>query len=752
MKTQQTYRTDIEFIDKDHIASMFMANCEMNNVYSEGEYYLFVAEIIGKDDSYFKDELIKASLDTQKEIQRQLAEVDVWYEQQFRTDYEGNKVIIDDWNREDESAKVALNKERNKRIQAIHDNRDSILQNYIKIYKQNTIINDWKNIGYKKVFDSTLKYQSIWTYDDVLNYFKKNGFPIKRQTEIEKLESGLNVCKIRHILRNDVMIDEAMLLALIEMQERKSFFEYVADRDKLINIIMSVVSIIVAVACAFIPGGQVVTGWLLAAQIIGTVAGVAGAVLGLVNIALADQNEAEMKDVTQKTNDLMLRNMPKSGNFVDTSITDPYSMYANGRLWKQGAAGRDRYDQILPHEPYRALDDKFKDSDMFDVLNNKIDKEAGGDQYLSNLYSDGKWVNPSSLKALLNGAVPIYLSMRNKITQACFKWLSKEGLGTYYLFEDNPDDSWTSSKDNYIDRYRNIEFENEGDVKGFTFIATTYLVKEKREIMPGYIVESGRIVGYIHDVSTKWDKDEGNKTQIKTDAITDNIHVFFIRNESKTLLGKDIDIFNLQDFKTSIIGGIMPPISTPIDSVCRNLTRYLDEKKKYECEYEVWNCGGKEIKYYTKIQEVGRNKIDISETSPKFSLKYEWKFWIRGEAKAKIRFRAREKELSYTTNLFIKEELNTPCVPYIEGKNVYRYFDRNTRFASIPGFSFIFMGSYNALADTPSKDFTEVTIYHKHKKDNKRKYKTFNGKKICEGSTYFGVSPFLNAQRNITMF
>ncbi|WP_289769595.1 hypothetical protein [Helicobacter bilis] len=51
--------------------------------------------------------------------------------------------------------------------------------------------------------------------------------------------------------------------------------------------------------------------------------------------------EEEMKEITQKTNDLMLRNMPKSGNFVDTAITDPYSMYANGRLWKEGAAGRE---------------------------------------------------------------------------------------------------------------------------------------------------------------------------------------------------------------------------------------------------------------------------------------------------------------------------------------------------------------------------------------------------------------------------
>lgn len=404
LKTQETYRSEVEFIDKDHIASMFMANCEMNEVYDEMAYYLFVAEIVGKDESYFKDELIQASLSTEREIQRQLNEVALWYENQFRINGDGDKVVKDEWNREGESAIDVLNAERDNRIQAIHNNRDNIYQNYLKDYKKNKVISDWKNIGYKKVFDSTLKYQSTWTYDDVLRYFKTHGFPIKRQSAIEALESNLNVCKVRHILRNDIMIDEAILLALLEMQERKSWFAAVAEDKKFWQAFMLVVSIIVAIGTAFIPGGQAVTGWLLAAQIVGYVASAASMILSVYNMISSAIQEEEMKEITQKTNDLMLRNMPKSANFVDTAITDPYSMYANGRLWKEGAAGRERYDQMLPHEPYRALDDKFKDSDMYDILNNKNEKSAGGDQYLSNLYSDGKWVNPSSLKAVLNGA------------------------------------------------------------------------------------------------------------------------------------------------------------------------------------------------------------------------------------------------------------------------------------------------------------------------------------------------------------
>lgn len=84
--------------------------------------------------------------------------------------------------------------------------------------------------------------------------------------------------------------------------------------------------------------------------------------------------------------------------------------------------------------------------------------------------------------------------------------------------------------------------------------------------------------------------------------------------------------------------------------------------------------------------------------------------------------------------------------------DVCRYFDTKTRFAYTDGEygndEFIFDGFiiggnrkfFVAVADTPNRDFVEVTIYHKE--SNK-------GKSI---TTYFGISPFLNAKRNITMF
>ncbi|WP_317398584.1 hypothetical protein [Helicobacter bilis] len=162
-----------------------------------------------------------------------------------------------------------------------------------------------------------------------------------------------------------------------------------------------------------------------------------------------------------------------------------------------------------------------------------------------------------------------------------------------------------------------------------------------------------------------------------------------------------------------------------------------------------------EVKYYKSIKEVGTNKaVGIKQTEPIAQTYKCYKWLVREEAKARIRFRARRCGVLYTEKIFNIEELKTPCVPHTEeiefddpspsiiggilgGKvrdlHVYRYFDRNTRFAHIT-----YNGFTYALSDTPNRDFVEVTIYHKEKDKNI--------------TTYFGISPFLNAKRNITMF
>lgn len=214
------------------------------------------------------------------------------------------------------------------------------------------------------------------------------------------------------------------------------------------------------------------------------------------------------------------------------------------------------------------------------------------------------------------------------------------------------------------------------------------------------------------------------------------------------------------------------------ESFVKHGRRIVDVNKSYECEYEIWNYGGVEVKYYKSIKEMGTNKaVGIRQTEPIAQTYKCYKWLVREEAKARIRFRARWCGVLYTEKIFITEELKTPCVPHfeaIEGEivippsftngnkeiiekavvrtDVCRYFDTKTRFAYTDGeygndefiFDGFIIGSnkkfFVAVADTPNRDFVEVTIYHKE--SNK-------GKSI---TTYFGISPFLNAKRNITMF
>lgn len=184
-----------------------------------------------------------------------------------------------------------------------------------------------------------------------------------------------------------------------------------------------------------------------------------------------------------------------------------------------------------------------------------------------------------------------------------------------------------------------------------------------------------------------------------------------------------------------------------------------------------------EVKYYKSIKEVGTNKaVEIKQTEPIAQTYKCYKWLVREEAKARIRFKDRKHSVHYTANIFSTEEIRTPCVPHfeaIEGEivippsftngnrfeetikaivrtDVCRYFDTKTRFAYTDGEygndEFIFDGFiiggnrkfFVAVADTPNRDFIEVTIYHKEKDESK--------------TTYFGISPFLNAKRNITMF
>ena len=83
----------------------------------------------------------------------------------------------------------------------------------------------------------------------------------------------------------------------------------------------------------------------------------------------------------------------------------------------------------------------FKDSDMYDILNYKLDKNAVGNEYFSNLYPDAKWTSPNTIKTLLNSQIQVYLSMWIKIIDLFLNGLYKKTWGVLSKREE----SWKRS-------------------------------------------------------------------------------------------------------------------------------------------------------------------------------------------------------------------------------------------------------------------------------------------------------------------
>lgn len=736
MNPQEQYRSDIQFIDKDHVASMFMATCELNEVYDEEGYYLFLYNVFfgnSKDDEL--EQIVAA--EARKIIQ---ARVDAVWRHYWGGAYE-----------------TMSPDERDRQIAEIEASYPNVVEEIRadtqKNAKKNIILNKWNYIGNLKVFAQGFTYHSSWSYNDVLLYFQEHGFPYKRRSVIDKLSDSLNVCKVRHILRNDIMTEEAILLPFIEMYERARNVEAIAEANKIKKWFMVIVSLIVTIVTAPFTGGQ--SGWLLAASIISLATSIASGIVGIVGLVMSQQQEEAMKEQTKKTNDLMLKNMPRSGNFVDTAITDPYAMYANGRLYKQGGAGGERYDALRVHEPYRYLDDKFGDSDMYDVLNHKNEKLAGGSDYLPNLYRDGKWCNPDSFKALLNGQIPFYLGMRTKVIEAVFKWLTKNDLGTYYLKERNPDDD-----KKWWDRYHRIEFEDISAVRGFTHIIQYYdvwrIVEEQSN--GNNIMKRRRLqyLAYVTNVSTKWEKEEENKKQEKWNNITENNRVIFVKEETKVLKGSDVKLYWVE-FKTTIYHANPPkqnvsPYKYEIDignesanfiHEVTSIEPYCDANTYYECTYKLYTYGGKEVHVYSKL-----NNMNLAAKSPRIWTRDEYIWEIRGELEnVSLRFREGGVNLHYANKMFITEEMLESAKPYVTDYNgrefivesassirnkrlkVYRLFDKKIQFGDT-------RENYNisAIAQERQASFIKTTIYYKSE------------------TTCFGLSNFLNAKRNITTF
>lgn len=721
----ENYQSNLQYIDKDHTASMFMATCELNKVYSEYDYKLFVAmECFNVDSKSIEDSIY-----------------DMWGD---INDYEPEIQYI-----------IA----------------EMIQQQIIESKKQKAQ-QEWEKIKNEKIMDIGFKYPSSWTYNDVLLYFQKHGFPKYRPSQSEILESNMNVCKARHILRNDILTDESILISFIEMWERKKDIEAYQKEQEVWQIFMMIVSAILMIVAIATPFLQPLSGWALGAAITGAITSAGSLGLSIYNFVAAKQNAAAMEEITKQTNDLMLKNMPKAGNFVDTAITDPYAMYANGRLYKQGGAGQERYDSMLPHEPYRYLDDRFKDSDMYDILNNKIDKFAGGDDYLPSLYRDAKWTNPKAMKTLLNGAIPIYLSQRTKTIEAIFKWLSKEGLGTYYLYEKY----WRDDDEN-VSNYDKIEFQDSSEAFGFYKLETIYdykYVEIENVLDSNGNLTTQEVVKLTElrenfNVDTSWDKNDDEKIEKKTSSITSNNRVVFVKEETKIFKGSEI---KLERKYVKVIQGGEGSTETTWQT-------FLDSNTKYEFTYKLYKYGGKEVRIYSKIINLdSMESLDITYKHINAPQDYIWR--IRGEHSIYIRFKPRSCLCAYCSDLFINEETKQHTIPHItrngDIESYFRYFDKGNMFGTwekhkinLPSWIIeIVPKKLKATATTQAKDFTKVTIYSTKAEQIENLIKAFGKdslaaiimgwnfeyfvKSTTNFTDYFGINPFLNAKRMVTFF
>lgn len=755
---QELYRNDVEYIDKDHAASMFMATCELNKITNEAQYRIFVyATVFNMRDSFNER--------VEKEREARIAEVNKRYDAIIRAINEDREAAYHQYYM---SADLAIEKENEKRakeIQAIRDNTSG-LEAYII---ERTDLEYYLS---KKVFYHSFKYPSAWTYNDVLLYFKKHGFPPShRRNMAEIMMDGMNVCRARHLLRNDLMMDEAVLLALLEMWIRKEEIELQKERDKIKQIFLMVVGAILAVAALvtsiMFPGAAPL--WMVVCNVIAGAAGVASAIVGVVKYVLAQENEAKIKDITAKTRDLMIKAMPKPSNFVDTAITDPYAMYANGRLWKQGGAGYERYDCIKPNEPYRYLDDKFNDSDVFAMLQTTNQELAGRGEYYTALYKDGKWCNPEQFKALLNGQIPHYLGMRNKILQELFKWLTKNDYGTYYLDEMDP----AKPEKRRWNNFNRVEFEDSRDIYGFTELVQYYNNMKKVHYAinqaDGSRVYYGYYLGYVTSVSTKWDKEgDNNKTESKWHNITDHSRIDFVKEETKVLKGSEVRL-QWVDFidKRNSITAIRSSYKNPYNSSYWSKLAKREYKHKepycngagyYECTYKHYKYGKKDIYFYSEVKQIlnyteGKKdgfiygtKLVLQQPKIHAPIRYIWE--VRGQLEnVSVRFRARDGwnmcDYAVIQKAFLREETQTSALPHIQRSNrfiyFYRCFDKGLCF----GYYHLPM-KLIARAQQAQRKFVKTTVYC-----NANDY---SGDDYYKRMTYFSLSPFLSADATVTYF
>lgn len=670
------------------------------------------------------------------------------------------------------------------------------------------------------VYDQVFEYTTAWTYKDVLAWFRKHGFPRKSPTVESEYENLPNIYRARFVLRG-LEVEESALLLLLVMRVREAEIEDAKEeleRQKIGMYIFSGIMLIVSIVTAPFSGG---------ASVIATVSSIVSIVSSVITLGVTIYQDISMKnaekerlDTQQRTTELMLKTLPKHSSFADQSITDPYAMYANGSLYKQGGAGEEKFDSMLGYQPYRALiENKFNQSDVYEMLSNDRENMAGMNQYFPHLYPDGKWTSKQTIKELLNGNLKTYLPMRIKIAQAIMRYLTRKGYNIFYLRDKKLNKSILDSKERWSNRWGFIRIQDNKEAYGFTDIRIAYPssddINSYQSNIPKY--------HYSINIYTSWDKGQDGKTDIKWHAVTSHSYVTLRGVETKILKGNQIQLRKSPEFFDYVDLWTYTDVGVYDDGYGNNAQDYgyffssainhlpfaFDSNLYYECEYEAWLYGDKEVHIYKSIkkilnyeavQEFNKEKestkllgsvldslldtkdsildketqeemayiydAPITFTKPQVVTSTALVHRIRGEHKFNLILQGGVQDPPARDMLdFYHEEFCQDPYPEIFPKSFRGSLDglNNTQIQRIIGnekrmFAFSFgitlQPIYKALAsptDETSKFAERVWWYSRLAATN---YQPSEPKKVTmiynEGTEYFSLSPFINPKARIT--
>ncbi len=675
----------------------------------------------------------------------------------------------------------------------------------------------------KYVYDQVFEFSTAWTYKDVLAWFRKFGFPRKSPTLESEYENLENIYQARFFLRG-MQVEEAILVALLAMRSREAEIEDIKannERMKMFEYAFSVFTIIASIAAAPFSGGQSL--WITVLNIIAIVASAITLAITIADDIMSNIKEQKIKDTHQKNIELMLKNLPKKGSFVDQSITDPYAMYANGRLWKQGGAGEDNFDPMLGYQPYRALiEDKFNQSDVYEIIRNNRENMAGMPQYLSHLYPEGKWSNPQSIKDMLYGNMKYYLPMRFKIAQAITRWLTKKGYLTFYVSDKKPVKKgfFFDEKNKWFNFWHFVHIEDNAEAYGFTDIRIAYPSNNNSKVP---------IYHYAINVTTSWDKEESeNKTSRKWNSITSSSYIANQGIQTKILKGNQIQLrksptwnfgwwenvwtYTYQEETQAGKGQTITIIkylyvNTPF---INGLGFAFDKDLYYECEFESFLYGEKELHKYKSIKkilnyeaveeykkelesnklldsnilnslsnnknyQVINNEIDserleyiydepVTFTNPIIYTATSLIHRIRGEHKFQVRFKNPHQEIVKrdTRDFYYAEFCNDPF-PEIHPKNFRGSLEglNNTQLKRVmdKGYKKLTPWSMKPINKAFANPKDKVSIFadrvYWFSNIAGHAYNQSQSKKITmyyqEGNEYFNISPFIEPKANISV-